>query len=124
MYTEAEARDYAEGCAERWLTAMALPHPLTRAQWEAVNPPDLLLVPGPFWNAVLEVFTARCGMRPDEADILHWAWYRCWFLPPRTWLERLEGDLREYDAILAETADLDDLTDLAPDDEEEAPHAD
>jgi hypothetical protein len=50
--TEAEATDYAEACAQRWCEAVQLGRPLTREEWQAVNPPDMLRIPEAFWAVV------------------------------------------------------------------------
>jgi hypothetical protein len=67
IFTEAEARDYAEGCAQRWCAALKLGRPLTHDEWKAVQPPDLLQIPGAFWAVVCAVFENHCGLRPDIA---------------------------------------------------------
>ena len=100
IYTEADALDYAEGCAQRFCAYVARGRVAPKEAWHADAVPDLLEVPGPFWAVVQAHFFARTGVTVDDALGELCGDMRRVNRASRTWIERLEDDLREYDVLL------------------------
>jgi hypothetical protein len=59
-------------------------------------------VPGQFWATVRAHFFARTGITVDNALGELWGGMRRLRRTSQSWIERLEDDLRDYDAILAD----------------------
>jgi hypothetical protein len=102
IYTLEEAIDYAEGCAQRWQQAMHAGDAMTLTAWQAVEPPDLLRVPGMFWPTVRQVFAQRCGLDAHEAAHRWLVRLLRWAQREQPWIERVEAELRDYDQRLGE----------------------